>query len=494
MRAALLSILVLVLALPMGAAASEPASGQASDQTTDTASDQATEQVTSYTLDNGMEVVVIEDHRAPVVVQMVWYKAGSADEWTGVSGVAHFLEHLLFKGTDTLAPGEFSKTVAANGGTDNAFTSYDYTGYFQRVAADRLELMMKMESDRMVNLRLDEDDIATERDVILEERNMRIENDPSSLFREQMGAAQYLNHRYGQPVIGWRHEMEALSLEDALEFYHLNYSPNNAILVVAGDVQPEEVKALAETYYGAIPANPELGERERPQEPPQTAERHLTFSDPRVAQPYVSRSYLAPERDAGAQEDAAALTLLAELLGGSQTSVMAQKLQFETQQAVYSGAWYSGTSLDDTTFGLIVVPSPDVTLEQAEADMDRVIDEFLETGVDEDQLDRIKMQLKAAQIYARDDVQGMARRYGSALASGLTIEDVQAWPELLQETTAEDIMTAARDLFDPERSVTGYLEPEPGAAPAPAPAAAPQPEDPAAQTGLPDDMDMEVAE
>ena len=170
----------------------------------------AEDPVTSFSLDNGMQVVVVEDHRVPVVQHMVWYRAGSADEPIGQSGVAHFLEHLLFKGTDTLAPGELSATVAANGGRDNAFTSYDYTAYFQRVASDRLELMMQMESDRMVNLRLAEEDIVTEREVILEERNQRTDNSPRALFSEQLNAAQYLNHRYGQPVIGWRHEMEEL--------------------------------------------------------------------------------------------------------------------------------------------------------------------------------------------------------------------------------------------------------------------------------------------
>ena len=280
------------------------------------AQDQETEdQVTTFTLDNGLEVVVIEDHRAPVVSHMVWYRAGSADETPGSSGVAHFLEHLLFKGTDTLDPGEFSKIVAQNGGTDNAFTSYDQTAYYQRVAADRLGLMMEMEADRMVNLRLDEEDILTERDVIIEERNMRVENDPSALMREQLGATLYLNHRYGIPIIGWRDEMETLDLDAAYDFYHRFYAPNNAILIVAGDVTPDEVKALAEEHYGPLEANPEVGApRARPQEPEQTAERRLIFRDPRVAQPYVMRRYLAPERDPGDQREAAALTLLDQVL------------------------------------------------------------------------------------------------------------------------------------------------------------------------------------
>ena len=413
--------------------------------------------VTDFTLDNGMEVVVIEDHRAPVVVHMVWYRSGAADEKPGVSGVAHFLEHLLFKGTDKLAPGELSRTVAENGGTDNAFTSHDYTAYFQRVAADRLELMMSMESDRMVNLRLDEDDIATERDVIIEERNQRTENNPQALFREQANAAQYLNSRYGVPVIGWRNEMEQLSLEDALDYYNTYYAPNNAILVVAGDVTPEGVRTLAEQYYGVIPANPDLPERIRPQEPAQTGERRIMFRDPRIAQPYVSRTYLAPERDSGDQEKAAALTMLAEILGGGQTSVLSEKLQFGTQQALYASAWYSATNLDDTTFGLYIVPAEGVSLQEAEDALDGAVAEFIEEGVDAEQLDRIKMQLRASQIYARDDVGDIARLYGGALTQGLTVEDVQAWPDLLQNVTEDDIIAAAREVFDRRQAVTGWL-------------------------------------
>ncbi len=415
------------------------------------------EQVTSFTLDNGMEVVVIEDHRAPVVVHMVWYRAGSADEPRGVSGVAHFLEHLLFKGTETLEPGEFSKTVAENGGSDNAFTSLDYTGYFQRVAADRLGLMMQMEADRMVKLQIGPEDILTEREVIIEERNQRVENNPGALFREQRNAALYMNHPYGTPIIGWRHEMETLDLDDALAFYRQYYAPNNAVLIVAGDVTPDGVRALAEQHYGPLPANPDLAPRQRVEEPAHLAERRMVFRDPRVAQPYVTRSYLAPERDPGAQETAAALTLLAEVLGGGQTSVLTQALQFEAQTAVYAGAFYDATSLDDTSFGLIVVPAAGVSLEQAEAEMDRVIAEFLDTGIDAAQLERIKFQIKAQQIYARDDIDRLARRYGNALTSGLTIADVQAWPDVLQAVTEEDILAAARQVFDRTRSVTGYL-------------------------------------
>lgn len=416
------------------------------------------EEVTTYSLDNGMDVVVIEDHRAPVVVHMVWYKVGSADEPVGASGVAHFLEHLLFKATDVLESGEFSATVAANGGSDNAFTSYDYTAYFQRIAADRLELMMQMESNRMNNLRITEDDIETERNVVLEERNQRTESSAGALASEQFRAAQYQNHRYGVPIIGWKHEMEQLSLQDALDFYGLYYSPNNAILVVAGDVEPEEVKALAEQYYGVIPVEENLPERIRPEEPPQRAERRITFVDPRVSQPYLSRSYIAPERDSGAQKEAAALVYLADLLGGSPfTSALGQALQFETQTAVYTNAGYGGGSLDDTTFGLTVAPSEGVTLSEAEAAMDAAIAEFLANPIDPELMESLRTQLRASQIYAKDNVQGLARRYGRALTQGLTVQDVQDWPQILQGVTEAEIKAVAAKILNRDQAVTGWV-------------------------------------
>ncbi len=414
--------------------------------------------VTSFTLPNGLEAVVIEDHRAPVVVHMVWYKAGAADENPGVSGVAHFLEHLMFKGTKNLAPGEFSKIVEANGGSDNAFTSWDYTAYFQRVAADRLELMMKMEADRMRGLLLSEDDWKTEREVIIEERNQRTDSDPGAIFGEQRRAAQYLNHRYGVPVIGWRHEMEALTRQDALDWYRTYYAPNDAVLVVAGDVDPAEVKRLAETYYGPLAPTPGIGPRVRPQEPPQLAERRLSYSDPRVSTPYVTRSYLAPERDPGDQTKAAALTILADLLGGNgQTSILARKLQFDTKEAIYTSASYDGTSYDDSTFNLAVVPAEGVSLADAEKALDGALTEFLKTGVDAAQFARVKTRIRAAMIYAEDDIDGLARRYGEALTTGLTVEDVQAWPGILDAVTEADVMAAAAEVFDRKRAVTGWM-------------------------------------
>jgi zinc protease len=416
--------------------------------------------VTDFTLGNGMEVVVLEDHRAPAVVHMVWYKVGAADEPLGKSGIAHFLEHLLFKGTDELAAGELSATVSRNGGSDNAFTNWDYTAYFQRIASDRLELVMRMEADRMRDLQMTEDDVKTERDVVLEERNQRIDSEPGSLFQEQSRAAQYLNHPYGVPIIGWRHEIEKLNRADAFAFYQRYYAPNNAVLVVAGDVQPEEVRKLAETYYGPVVPTPDLPERIRPEEPPQLGERRIPFSDPRIAQPYVIRSYLAPERNSGDQVQAARLTMLAELLGGNgATSVLGKKLQFDTQLAVYASAYYDGVSVDKTTFGLIMVPTPGTSLQAAESALDEAVAEFLAEGVDSQQFERLKFQIKASQIYAEDDIQSLARLYGEGLTTGLTIADIEAWPDILLSVTEDEVLDAAREVFDKRKAVTGWLMP-----------------------------------
>jgi len=416
--------------------------------------------VTTYKLDNGLEVVVIEDHRAPVVVHMVWYRIGSADEPRGHSGIAHFFEHLMFQGTKSVAPGDLSKIVAAQGGSDNAFTTQDYTAYFQRVAADRLDLVMGLEADRMVNLNLTVKDVETEREVILDERNQRTDSDPGSLLQEQMGAAQYLNHPYGTPVIGWRSEIAGLTREDALAFYRANYAPNNAILIVAGDVTPADVLALAQKNYGPIKPSDAITPRIRAAEPPQLAPRRLVMEDARVAQPYVVRTYLVPERNPGDQKQAAALTLLAELLGGNpSTSVLARALMFDKPVATYVSANYDGVSLDPTTFGLVVVPAAGVSLEDAEKAMDATLAEFLKKGVDQAEFDRIKAQLRAKQIYDEDNTQGAAHRYGMALASGLTVQDVQDWPGVLEAVTPADVMAAAA-LLDARHSVTGWLQEE----------------------------------
>ncbi|MEM8753034.1 MAG: pitrilysin family protein [Pseudomonadota bacterium] len=413
--------------------------------------------ISSFTLENGMQGVVIEDNRAPVVTHMVWYKVGAADEPSGKSGIAHYLEHLMFKGTDEIPEGAFSKIVAENGGQDNAFTSVDYTAYFQRIASDRLELVMRMEADRMVDLRLTDAIALPERDVVLEERNQRTENDPGSLLSEQADAALYLNHPYGVPIIGWRSEIQNLTREDALDFYEAHYAPDNAILVVAGDVSVDEVRRLAEAHYGPIPAKG-IEPRVRPTEPPHRAARRLELSDPRVRQPYVVRRYLVPSRRTGGDETAAALAMLAEIAGGGGvTSRMAKKLQLEDRIAINSGAFYRSSTYDDGVFGVYGVPAEGVDLDVVEAALDDVMAEIAATGPTEAELERARTVIRAAEIYAQDSQRGLAQRYGAGLTTGLTIERIEAWPDKLAAVTAEEVRDAARKWLREDYSVTARL-------------------------------------
>ena len=413
--------------------------------------------VTSFTIDNGMRGVVIEDHRAPVVTHMVWYRVGSADETPGKTGIAHYLEHLLFKGTTKYPGGRFSEIVAENGGQENAFTSRDYTGYFQNIAADRLGLVMEMEADRMRNLTLGDDDWQAERDVVGEERRMRTDNVPSAKFREQFSAALYLSHPYGTPVIGWKEEVAALTKEDALEFYARFYAPNNAILIVAGDVDPIEVEALAREHYGRIGAV-ELPEHTRSVEPPHLAERRIVMEDPRVAQPQFMRGYLAPSYVTAEPGEAEGLVLLADILGGGTTRRMQRLLTQETDMAIYAGAYYSGMARDHGEFVVYAGPKGDTSLAAIEGAVDWLLEDIIKNGVSEDELARSKKSLIADEIYSQDSQRSMAREYGSALTIGLTIEDIQGWRGRMEAATADDVMKAARKVLDRKRSVTGILK------------------------------------
>ncbi|MEO0343933.1 MAG: pitrilysin family protein [Pseudomonadota bacterium] len=416
--------------------------------------------VTSTLLDNGLQVVVIEDNRAPIVTHMVWYKVGSADEPRGKSGIAHYLEHLMFKGTDTRDVGEFSDIIAANGGSENAFTSFDYTGYFQRIASDRLALMMELEADRMANLNIPDSEFAPELGVVLAERNQRTDSNPGALLNEQRRAVEFLNHPYGIPIVGWRKEIEGLTPEDVMSFYRDHYAPNNAILIVAGNVTPEDVVSLAKEHYGPIPANPEITERVRPAEPPQRAPMQIHYRDERFTTPYLIRSYPAPVRMAGDQRDAAVAVMLAEILGGTGvTSVLGEKLILEQDIAVGSSAWTWDESYDPQRFGLYVAAKPDVPLDMVNTALTEAINAFIEDGVDPNHLDRIKAQIRADVVYALDSQNGLARSFGSALTAGLTVQDVLEWPDILQSVTGEEIVAMAERLFDPVQSVTSYALP-----------------------------------
>jgi len=413
--------------------------------------------VTQFSLPNGMEIVVIPDHRTAVVTHMIWYRAGAADEPMGKSGIAHFLEHLMFKGTARNPAGRFSQQLAAIGGQENAFTTNDYTGYFQRTSREHLETLMDFEADRMTGLMLKDDVIASERQVILEERNMRVDNEPSARLSEQMGAMQYLNHPYHHPTIGWRHEMETLDRTDALAFYQRFYAPENAVLVVAGDIEPAEVKAFAEKTYGKVARRGPNVERKRPQEPPQIAERRVTFADPRVTQPSLQRTYLVPSFTTARGDDGYALDVLAHILGGGSNSWLNRALVMEQRVATSVGGWYQGSSLDDSRFGLYGTPASGVSLDKLEAAIDTVIANFIEKGPSPEEIERSKSRMIADYVYAQDNQSTLARMYGAALTTGQTVADIQARPAKLKAVTAEQVRDAARRFLDKRHSVTGHL-------------------------------------
>jgi len=416
---------------------------------------------TEFKLANGMDVVVIPDHRSPVVTHMVWYRVGSADEVRGKSGIAHFLEHLMFKSTDKIPVGEFSKIVSRLGGQDNAFTGHDTTAYFQRVAKDRLGKMMEMEADRMVHLRLDEKEVLTERDVILEERRSRIDNNPSALLDEQMNAALYLNDPYGTPVIGWYHEMQQLTREDALNFYKHYYAPNNAILVVSGDVTADEVRKLAEDTYGKIPANPDVTTvRKRPSEPPAIAARRLELKNPRAGNYSMQRYYLAPSYVTAKPGEAEALDVLMKIAGSGTTSRIYKKLVVESKLATSAGGDYSGSGLDGGTISLYAVAADGVPLPKVEAAIDDVLADIVKNGVTDNELARAKRSYLADYVYESDNQATLARRYGWNLAVGRTVAEIEDWPNAISKVTADDVKKAADTYLNLRASVTGYLVPD----------------------------------
>jgi zinc protease len=415
--------------------------------------------VEEFTLPNGLHVVVLPNHRVPAVTQMVWYKTGAADDPRGKSGIAHFLEHLMFKGTKTTGPGEFSKLVSQAGGRDNAFTGPDYTAYHQTVASDRLELLMRLEADRMTGLVLDDRVVLPERDVVLEERRMRTDNDPGALLREQMMASLFLNGSYRVPTIGWESEIRRLGTDDALAFYRDRYAPNNAILVVTGDVEPAAVRRLAEQHFGPIPARP-VSERVRLDEPPHRAAARLEMKHARVAQPSWRRFYLAPSYRAGDTRHAYALQVLADILGGGNGSRLYDQLVLKDAIALGAGADYSPCALGLTTFSVHATPKPGVSVADLEAAVEAQLRKIVTEGVTPAEVERAQQRMQAAAVYARDSLSGPANIVGAALAIGQSVEDVAAWPDRIGAVTPGEIQEAARAVLIERNSVTGTLLPE----------------------------------
>ncbi|MER8406586.1 pitrilysin family protein [Mesorhizobium sp. M0185] len=416
--------------------------------------------VTDFLLDNGMEVVVIPDHRAPIVTHMVWYKIGSADEPPGKSGIAHFFEHLMFKATTNHAAGELDRAVAAIGGSDNAFTSYDYTAFHETVVPQALGEMMGFEADRMRNLILNDDVIKTERDVILEERRSRIDSNPQAVLDEEIDATLWQNQPYRIPVIGWMQEMEKLNRTDAMAFYNKYYTPNNAVLVVAGDVEPETVKALAEKTYGKIARGPDLPPRIRPVEPEQNTRRTVTLTDGRVSVPSFTTQWVVPSYHTAKPGEGEALDVLSEILGGGNRSRLYQELVVRQGIAAEAGAFFQGTMLDDTNFTVYGAPRGDAKLADIEAAVDAEIARIAKDGVTSDELEKSKDRFVRSMIFARDKQEDMANIYGSTLATGGNVQDVQQWPDRIRKVTADQVKEVAARYLNLDHATTGYLLPE----------------------------------
>lgn len=417
----------------------------------------------SFTLENGLQVIVVNNKRAPVITHMIWYKVGAADEQAGFSGMAHYLEHLLFKGTEKVAPGEFSRIVKQNGGNDNAFTSYDYTAYFQSIATEHLEKMMTMEADRMLNANPPADHYASEKKVVLEERRQTTENDPRRLFSEQMRSQFFINHPYGTPVIGWMDEIKTYEWGDVKKFYDRWYAPNNAVVIISGDVTLDDVKPIAEKTYGLLPKK-NTPARTRPVLPPSDAPSEIHKTHASVHQPYFQKMFLAPSYKTSRKE-ALALDVLQEILSGGPTTRFYKSLVIDQKIAVSAGMSFSGGSLDYGTIWTYGTPKGETTLKELEAAIDYEIAKVIETGVSDTEVMDAIQRLKDSAIYARDSLAGPAMIIGRSITTGQTLEEIENWPVDISKVSKEDIQEAAKKYLDinapwHRAPITGYLMPE----------------------------------
>lgn len=416
----------------------------------------------SFMLKNGMQVVVVPNHRAPVITQMVWYKTGAIDEPHGQSGVAHFVEHLMFKGTETIPPGEFSTRIKAMGGDDNAFTSQDYTAYFESVASSRLEDVMKMEADRMTGLTFPPDHVLSERKVVIEERRERTENDPRAYFGEQMRAALFVNHPYGSPVVGWLQEVDSLERDNVKRFYQDHYAPGNAVLVVSGDVTAGKLKPMAEKIFGTIPSR-DVAERKWADVPPLLADSRLVLHHPSIRQPMVNRLYRVPSYGMN-KDESLALQVLESILDGGAAARLYKTLVVEQKMASNAGLSYQADALSWGTLNVSLTPADDVAPEDLEFAFDEMLRTLIRDGVTETELREAKDRLKDEAVYARDSVMGPAMIFGQALTTGSTIDDVEYWPDNIEKVTARQVREVAEKYLNPDDSgtmphVTGYLLP-----------------------------------
>ena len=412
------------------------------------------------TLKNGLRIIVKEDHRAPTAVQMVWYRIGSIDEVDGHSGVAHVLEHMMFKGTPSVGPGEFNKRVAAAGGRDNAFTSRDYTAYFQQVPKEKLDEMMALEADRMRHLNVDPKEFAQEIKVVMEERRMRTDDNPQSKLFEQMNAVAFQAHPYRRPIIGWMNDLETMTAADAKAWYDTWYVPNNAYVVITGDVDHKEVFALAEKYYGALEGRP-LPARKPQLEPAQDGTRRVNVKAP-AELPVLIMGYKAPVlRDIERDSDPYALEMLASILDGHDAARFNKKLVREEKVALSVGIDYDNTARGPGMLYLHGIPSEGKTVADLQAALRAEITRVQKDGVSEQELKRAKAQLLAGQVYKLDSMFGQAMEIGQIEAVGLPYQKIDRMLEKLQSVTAAEVQAVARKYFDDDALTIGLLDPQP---------------------------------
>jgi zinc protease len=413
----------------------------------------------TFMLPNGMQVVLVPNHRAPVVSHMVWYKIGAADEKPGKSGIAHFLEHLMFKGTPKYPGTAITDTVAKNGGDQNAFTSYDYTGYYQNIAVDRLPLVMDIEADRMRNLELKEEEVITERDVIIEERRMRTDNVPSAILGERLDAALWMTNHYAIPIIGWEAEMRELSREDAFDVYKAFYAPHNAILVVAGDITMAQLRPLAEKYYGAIPKTGTYTPRKRSTFLQPKADVRVTMRHERVRQPQWSRQIIAPSYAVGDRADVHGLEVFSEIAGGGSTSKLYRQLVVDQKVAAGFRTGYGADAVSYGTFYVSMTPSPGVSIAQVEEAYTKAMEALLRDGITDADVAQAKRRMLARLAYAKDSPMSAARAIGAALSVDQTMDDIEKWPDEIAKVTGDQVRNAARKLFSQYSTATGILLP-----------------------------------
>ncbi len=406
-----------------------------------------------YSLDNGMKIIVVENDRVPVITHMVWYYAGAADEPRGKSGIAHFLEHLLFKGQEheqlgTLEPGEFSRIVRSLGGNDNAFTSQDFTAYYQSISSDQLEKVMTMEAGRMRGINVPEEDFEAEKLVIQEERRQRTDNKPRARMAEQMREALFPNHPYSIPVIGWMHEVFDLKWQDAKNFYDKYYAPNNAVLIVSGDVKGEQVLEIAKRTYGLM-KRADTPERVRTTSPDFIAQSTVTLQHETIKEPQFKRTHRVPSYRQN-KKHSLALQVMEDIMGGGSTSRIYKSLVIDQKIATSAGISYSGTAWDDGTTTIYATPSKPELLQTVQDALDDELRLLIKDGVSDEELSDSIKRMKAEAIFARDSISGPAMIIGYSIITGSTLNDIETWPAQIESVTKEDIQEAAALYLNPD--------------------------------------------